>query len=390
VEFNPSRTIRQRAERAIVAGDAGELASLVRDHQDVLHDIGIDAPQARAFIARAHHFDTWDAFDAFRQEATQSHSESASFEASVEAVIDGDVAELERRLTDRPELINVRSMRRHRATLLIYVGANGVEDFRQKTPSNAVAVTETLLRHGADVNAIGTMYGGSTTLGLVATSVHPERAGMQRALIDLLLANGATFDSAVAPGYTRGLIINACLANGRADAARFLALRGATVDLEGASGIGRLDLVRGFVDASARFQPGATESQLRSGFNWACEYGHPEVVEFMLRLPIDLRSKHDGCTGLHWAACEARTPIVRSLLGAAFAVDVADDRWKSTPLAWALYGWVHRPPEAALVDFYDTVAALKAAGAEVHPSWIEDDRVRRDARMLGALLPTGR
>jgi hypothetical protein len=382
--------IRQRAERAIAAGDADALTALLREHQDMFGDTYAEGFDVRGFIARAHHFDTWDAFDAFRQEATRPHSATAAFEASVEAVIDGDIAELERRLTDRPELIAARSARRHRATLLIYVGANGVEDFRQRTPHNSPEVAETLLRHGADVNAIGVMYGGSTTLGLVATSIHPERAGVQRALIDMLLANGATVDTAVAPGYTRGLIVNACLANGRADAAEFLASRGATLDLEGASGIGRVDLVRQFVDRSGHLLAGATESQLRAGFNWACEYGRPEVVEFLLRLPIDLRSKHDGQTGLHWAALGARTPIVRALLGAGFAVDIPDDRWESTPLGWALYGWAHRQSDAAVTDYYETVAALKAAGAEVRKAWIDDELVRRDARMVAALVSTFR
>jgi len=158
-----SRAIRQRADRAIVAGDGDELAALLRDHLDICGDIAAEGLDARAIISQAHHFDTWDAFDSFRHEATRSDSTTAAFEASVEAVISGDVAELEHRLTDRPALIDGRSTRRHRATLLIYVGAK---------------------------------------LGLVATSVHSERAGVQRALIDLLLAHGATFDNAVAPDYT--------------------------------------------------------------------------------------------------------------------------------------------------------------------------------------------
>ena len=377
--------IRQRADRAIASGNPDALAALLGEHQDIARDLGGDCFDVRAFIARAHDFDTWDAFDAFRREAERPDSATAAFEASVEAVIDGDVAGLEHRLADRPELIDARSERRHRATLLIYVGANGVEDFRQRTPHNSVEVAETLLRHGADVNAIGAMYGGSTTLGLVATSVHPERAGVQRALIDLLLANGATFDVAVAPGYTRGLIVNACLANGRADAAEFLASRGAALDLEGASGVGRVDLVRQFVDGSGRPLAGATEGQLRSGFNWACGYGRSEVVGFLLGLPIDLRSKHDGQTGLHWAALGARTPIVRVLIGAGFPVDVVDDRWGATPLGWAVYGWAHRQPGLAATDYYETIAALKAAGAEVPPAWMANDLVQRDARMFAAL-----
>jgi len=62
-------------------------------------------------------------------------------------------------------------------------------------------------------------------------------------------------------------------------------MRGARLDLEGASGIGRLDLVRKFVDGSGRLLAGAMESQLRSGFNRACEYGHPESLNFSCDCP---------------------------------------------------------------------------------------------------------
>jgi ankyrin repeat protein len=288
-------------------------------------------------------------------------------------------------LRDRPQLVHVRSVRRHRATLLTYVGANGVEDFRQQTPANVVDVVELLIRSGADVNAVSDLYGGSTTLGLAATSVHPARAGVQRALIDALLAHGAALDGAVASGYTGGVVVNACLANGRGDAAVHLASRGAAVDLEGACGIGRLDIVRQFVDPAGVLTGGATDVQVRSGFHWACEYGRNSVVEFLLRLPVDLRPKHDGVTGLHWAAHGAHTAIVRLLVDAGHAPDVADDRWGSTPLGWALHGWQDPPPDAIAEEYYATVSLLRSRGAEVAASWIENPRVRADARMQRAL-----
>jgi len=72
----------------------------------------------------------------------------------------------------------MRSTRDHHSTLLHYVSANGVEDFRQKTPPNIVEITNLLLDAGAEVDAESDAYGGGcTTLGLVATSVHPEQAG---------------------------------------------------------------------------------------------------------------------------------------------------------------------------------------------------------------------
>ena len=74
-----------------------------------------------------------------------------NFEAAVDAIVGGDVAALARLLHDHPELARARSTRAHRSTLLHYVSANGVEDFRQKTPANILEITKLLLKAGADV-----------------------------------------------------------------------------------------------------------------------------------------------------------------------------------------------------------------------------------------------
>ena len=150
---------------------------------------------------------------------TPLDEQSQRFEAAVEAVIDGDIATLGRLLREDPSLVHARSTRAHRATLLHYVGANGVEDDRQRTPKNAVAVATLLLDAGADVNARGDMYGGSDTLGLVATSIHPLNAGVQEDLLTLLLSRGATVAGAAGGAASSG-VINACLANGRPRRAR--------------------------------------------------------------------------------------------------------------------------------------------------------------------------
>jgi hypothetical protein len=89
-------------------------------------------------------------------------------------------------------LIGARSQRTHHGTLLQYVAANGIENFRQKTPENIVQIAKLLLDAGADVNAECAAYGGgAVVLLLAATSVHPERAGMQEQLLQLLLDYGA-------------------------------------------------------------------------------------------------------------------------------------------------------------------------------------------------------
>lgn len=111
----------------------------------------------------------------------------AMFERAVEAVVDGELDVLEELFHKAPELGTMTSHFGHRATLLHYVAANGVETYRQRVPSNAVAVAEWLVSRGADVAATASMYGGrQTALGLVLTSAHPAEAGLTDELAKVL------------------------------------------------------------------------------------------------------------------------------------------------------------------------------------------------------------
>src|SRR5580700_7333783 len=167
---------------------------------------------AQLFVAREHGFASWPKFAKHVEALARADSRISNFEAAGDAIISGDVKGLKRLLSDDPELVRARSTREHRSTLLHYVSANGVEDFRQKTPKNIVEITKILLDAGSDVNAESDAYGGgSTTLGLAATSVHPERARVQEALMQVLLDHGAAIDSR---GNRQGTV-NICLANGR-------------------------------------------------------------------------------------------------------------------------------------------------------------------------------
>ena len=317
-------------------------------------------------------------------------SQDARFEEAVEAVIDGDIQTLDRLLRASPDLVHARSSRSHRATLLHYVGANGVEDERQRTPKNAVEVASLLLDAGADVNARADMYGGSDTLGLVATSIHPLKAGVQEALMTLLLARGATVAGATG-GAASSSVINACLANGRPSAAEFLALRVERLDLEAASGLGRLDDVKAFFDETGALTAGATTREMHDGFSWACEYGRTEVVDFLLRHGVDaaMRLRPHQQTGLHWAAYGGHDQTVRVLLAHQPPLDARDASFDGTPLGWALYAWGGGREHFASEGYYEVVRLLVSAGATVADEWLKDSsrgfpiatRIREDARM---------
>ncbi len=346
---------------------------------------------ARLFLAHAHGFASWPGFKRHVQALAHPHSPVSRFEAAVDAIVDGDSTALRRMLRKRPELVRARSTRDHRSTLLHYVSANGVEDFRQRTPKNIVEIARLLLNAGADVNAESDAYGGrSTTLGLTATSWHPEKAGVQLPLLELLLGRGAIID-----GPDGGSGVNACLHNGRGRAAEFLASRGARLDLEAAAGTGRLDAVGSFFNEDGSLKPPATPQQLKDGFAWACEFGRTHVVEFLLQrgTEIGAKLKHDGQTGLHWAAFGGHADIVRLLLRSGAPVDERDNTHNGTPLGWALFAWGNLPKSADRAGFYESVALLVRAGAKLDPRWYEenDDRrraaqkMRADPRMRAAL-----
>jgi ankyrin repeat protein len=348
----------------------------------------ISVDDARLLVAHSHGFESWSRLAEYIDAMNQPHSLVSKFESAVDALISGDLTTLESLIRENPQLIGARSMRSHHATLLHYVGANGVEDYRQKTPKNAVDVAKLLLDAGAEVNSMADMYGGSTTLGLVATSVHPMVAGVQIPLLEVLLERGARIDD---PGQSA---VNGCLANGRGEAAEFLADRGARLDLEGAAGVGRLDVVRSFFNDDGSHKETATPEQLRSAFAWACQFGRTEVVEFLLRtgFKMNTRLRHDGQTGLHWAAYGGHAETVELLLKSGAPVDARDQTYEGTALEWALYGWGEGASESTRGDYYRVVALLARAGAKADPAWLAHpyreklgDRVQADSRMLAAL-----
>ncbi|MGH7712009.1 MAG: ankyrin repeat domain-containing protein [Gemmatimonadaceae bacterium] len=381
---------RQQAQDLAEAYRAGDATArdLVRNECPELDGSAVALADAQEVVARRYAFDSWETLAAWADAVGRAESRVARFESAAEAIVSGDAATLTRLLREDAELVHERSMRSHRATLLIYVGANGVEGYRQKTPPNAVQIAEILLDAGSEIAAVGTMYRGTTTLGLVATSVHPVITGVQEELMQLLLDRGASTEGAVAPDYTDGLVVNACLANGRPSAALFLAQRGATLNLEGAAGVGRLDSVKSYFDEDGNLKASATDEHLKSAFKWACGYGRTNVVEFLLTKGIDVSERHRGETRLHVAALGGHLDVVDMLLQRGAPIDAKDETYKSTPLGWALWGWSHPAPDWKDARHYEVVRRLVAAGSKIEPAWLDDENLRSDPRMLAALTTT--
>ena len=349
-----------------------------------LHPTRLALADAQFIIAREHGFESWPKFAKHVTALSRDNSPVAQFETAADAIITGEITTVRKLLQENPQLIRARSNRSHRATLLHYVGANGVENFRQKTPKNAVEIAEVLLAAGAEVDAMADMYGGSTTLGLIATSVHPFLAGVQNPLLDTFLKRGADIDHPQAGGNQQ-CAVNGALANGRPEAAEFLASRGARLDLEGAAGVGWLDVVKDFFEPEGALKPTATETQMKSGFKWACGFGRTRVVEFLLERGLDAGEIHRGETPLHCAAYGGHTDVLNLLLKTKPRLDVKDQSFAGTPLGWALYAWGEAPPGPSRDRYYEVVALLVGAGAPVDPKWLNEPSLANDPRMAAAL-----
>lgn len=363
------------AEDAIVAGDVGTLERVLRDYGDMMrkerpqswwdntlapdYDVG----DARAIVARTHHFMAFEDFVTFTQAITDRSSPIARFETAVDAIVSGDLSTLRRVLSEDSQLVRARSVRVHRSTLLHYVGANGVEGFRQHTPANAVTIAEALLEAGADVDAVADMYRGSTTLALVATSLHPKRAGLQQTLIQVLLDRGARLDHP-ATGGGRSLV-QSCLANGRPEAAEYLVSRGAALDFESAAALHRLDVVQTHFGADG--PPSVTRAEMESALVSASFNDATTVVQFLLDRGVHIDARVRGFSGVNAAATGGCAGTVRLFISHGASLEIRNE-YGGTSLGGALWGALNTPDKG---DYVAVIESLLAAGARIEP-WMTE------------------
>lgn len=299
---------------------------------------------AELAVARAYSFQDWASLEEWVRVSADEGSAAGRFEAAVEAVVAGDEAALARLLAQDPELVRARSgivtsydPPVHRATLLHYVAANGVEGFRQRTPPNALAIARQLLAAGCDPNAVAEMYGGeATVLSMLVSSSHPAQAGVQVELVRLLADFGADLEGRGKGDWVSPL--RTALAFGYRAAAEALAERGARVkDLADAAGLGRLA-------ESQRLLAGADGPTRHRALALAVQNGQLETVRLLLDASGDSgedasRYNPEGChshaTPLHQAVAGGDLELVKLLVASGARLEVKDLLWQSTPLGWA-------------------------------------------------------
>lgn len=187
----------RQAQRIFEAHQAGDRVviphitcwhpKLVSRSADEIMNSDFTLDDARKTIAREYGYTDWPDV-----ETRGTSPPDAAFENAVDTLLAGEVEKLRDMLSHSPSLVYRRSSFGHRATLLHYVGSNGVESHRQCVPLNLAEITLLLIEAGADVNATAGMYGGnSTALGLLVTSSHPAEAGVTEDVRKVLVTAGA-------------------------------------------------------------------------------------------------------------------------------------------------------------------------------------------------------
>ena len=249
---------------------------------------------------------------------------------AVEAADDGDLDALKALLAAHPDLPT-----RHAAlaapayfrapALLAFVAENPIRN--ERLPANVVEIAQAILESGtakADIDE---------TLGLVASGRVAREAGMQVALIELLVAHGGEPASA----------LNGALAHGEFAAAQALLRLGAPLTLPTAAALGL---------AEAGGLPASTaERHLALAF--AAQFGRTEILRMLLEAGEDPNrfnppGAHGHSTPLHQAALAGHADAVRVLLEHGARRDLRDTLWNGTAADWARHEG--RPQIAAILD----------------------------------------
>lgn len=246
--------------------------------------------------------------------------------------------------------MRARSGQPHRATLLHYAAANGVEDHRQVVPANAVEIADLLIARGGDVNAQCGMGGGgpgSTALVALVTSGHPREAGLMAPLVRAWARGGGNLNGV----GDDGLPMTYAFLFRNVEAARVLAEYGARVDnAANAAGLGRVDLLENLIAPGS--PPTADPTRLRQAL-WidrsaarvpalalffAAIAGELETAAWLLAAGVDPnRTIHHGMTALHEASLGGHLDIVKLLVRAGADPGAVEEQHQATPAGWALY-----------------------------------------------------
>jgi ankyrin repeat protein len=251
-----------------------------------------------------------------------------------------------------------------------------------------------LLAHGADprIPSTGTYVTepqrGETPLHRAAAVGH-DVAGL-RALVE----HGAPLDAARDDGLTAYRL---AVRGGHEAQATYLAQAGASEVLEpvdelmAACASGRAVDAQRVVEAHPGILATLGPSE-RDALGLAVTRNDLETVRLMARLGWPLTQEGEwGGTPLHWAAWHGRTDMVRVLLDAGAPVNVRDNRYGSSPIAWCAHG--SRFCDRANDEDYPAIVHLLIdAGAtrpESYNQWNESPESMARPSVVAALKARG-
>ena len=146
-----------------------------------------------------------------------------------------------------------------------------------------------------------------------------------------------------------------------------------------------LPLVDALIDAGSDVnfhKPGDGETPLMG----AASLGAEEVGVRLIDggAAVDTRGLFDE-TPLHWAANMGLNKLVRRMIEGGADVNAEDRKYRSSPLGWALHGWMETPAEERRGGHDEVVRLLVSAGAKVRSEWLESKDMQARPDVMAAL-----
>ncbi|KAA2243777.1 ankyrin repeat domain-containing protein [Chitinophaga agrisoli] len=249
------------------------------------------------------------------------------FREAVTAIDTGNVTALENLLAQHPELVTRRLDKPEqgyfqRPFLLWFIADNPIRNGR--VPSNITDITQVLIaaiqKHAPDTLSMQL----TEALGLVVTGSSTRGSGVQIALIDQLIAAGATPNGVLS-----------ALAHNNTAAAQQLLERGVPLTLPAAVGLQLTDSVN-------QLLPTASKEDRQLALVLAAFYGNATFLSLLISPDIDINATPDTATGfhrhataLHQAVSAACPECVQLLLAAGADTGIKDHIYRGTPLDWA-------------------------------------------------------
>jgi peptide-methionine (S)-S-oxide reductase len=361
---------QQVLDRLLQQSNAQELHALLRELEE-LGAAGICEPQLSDVV----HYEigcyvtpedegmdmsTWlsHVSDAVRRRvrALDAAQLDLQFQQAVAAIDRGDAAALRQLLVRHPQLARER-LHAPGAWLREQVGT-ALDDFfqapyllwfvaedpvrRGRLPANIAEIAQNII-DAARVTGARVQEQVDYALRLVAWSSIAREAGVQIALVDVLLAAGAS-----AQGRAEDALVNANFA-----AAAHLVERGAGLTLPTALMLERWDDV-------ARLGPGSNPETRQFALVLAALHGRAQAVAKMLEFGASVNEPSSQLyahgTPLHHAVCSGSLATIEVLVHAGAAIDREDTLHRGTPIGWAEY-YEEQHTGSQLAQRYAEIAA---------------------------------